>query len=178
MRETLKIRAVALRREVHFIRLKSGSGWEQSDKDRREVKVVARGLTVDDLPGPQRYVTRSWESMDKLTSIVHFHQPVRRGEEIRFEIVRIWPRKCFLLMREGAVDNFTFRNSSLIKISKVEHTIVLPLGASARYEPIGFDESVSGSPLRISVSDDETSFCFTAENLPEKELVGILLELK
>lgn len=178
VRETLKIRAVVLRREVYFIRLKAGSGWEQSEKDRRDVKVVARGLTANNLPGPQRYVTRSWESMGKLTSIVHFHQPVRRGEEIRFKIVRMWPRKCYLLMREGAVDSFTFRNSNLIKISRVEHKIVLPFGASARYEPIGFDEGVSGSPLRITVADDETSFCFTADALPGGESVGIRLELK
>jgi hypothetical protein len=116
--------------------------------------------------------------MGKLTSIVHFDQPVRRGEEIHFEIVRMWPRKCYLLMREGAVDSFTFRNSNLIKISKVEHKIVLPLGASARYEPIGFNEGVPGSPLGITVSDNETSFCFTADALPEKDSVGIRLELK
>lgn len=126
VRETLEIRAVVLRREVHFIRLKAGSGWEQPEKYRREVKVVARGLAANNLLGPRRYVTRSWGAADKLTSIVHFHQPVRRGEEIRFEILRIWPRKCYPLMREGAVDSFTFKNTSLIKIANVEHAIVLP----------------------------------------------------
>lgn len=178
VRETLKIQAIALRREVHFIRLKAGSGWEQPEKYRREVKVIARSLTVNNLPGPQWHVTRSWRSTDKMTSIIHFHQPVRRGEEIRFEVVRIWPRKCHLLMREGAVDAFTFRNSSLIKISNVEHTIVLPLGTSARYEAVGFNEGDPDSPIRITVNDDSTSFCFTAETLPDKELVGIRLELK
>jgi len=178
VKETLKIHAVALRREVHFIRLRAGSGWEQPEKYRREVKVIARSLTVNNLPGPQWHVTRSWRSADKMTSIVHFHQPVRRGEEVRFEVVRIWPRKCHPLMREGAVDSFTFKNSSLIRISNVEHTIVLPPGTSARYEAIGFNEGASAAPIRIAVNDDGTSFCFTAETLPEKDAVGIRLELK
>ena len=178
VRETLKIRAVALGREVYFIRLKAGSQWEQPEKYRRGVKVIARSLTVNNLPGPQWHVTRSWRSTDKITLIIHFHQPVRRGEEVRFEVVRIWPRKCLPLMREGAVDSFTFKNTSLIKIVNVEHTIVLPLGMSARYEPIGFNEGDPGSPLGITVSDDDASFCFTAKTIPEKESVGIRLELK
>lgn len=178
VRETLKIRAVALGREVYFIRLKAGSQWEQPEKYRRGVKVIARSLTVNNLPGPQWHVTRSWRSTDKITLIIHFHQPVRRGEEVRFEVVRIWPRKCLPLMREGAVDSFTFKNTSLIKIVNVEHTIVLPLGMSARYEAIGFNEGDPGSPLKITVSDDDASFCFTAKMIPEKESVGIRLELK
>jgi hypothetical protein len=77
VREVIKITAVALRERVYFIRMTAGSRWDQPERYRRNVRVVARSLTVNNSPGPRWIVTTSWTSEQKLTAVLHLHEPIK-----------------------------------------------------------------------------------------------------
>jgi len=179
VREVLTLKAVALREEVYFLRLKSGCRWDQPEKYRRDVKVIARSLTVNGVSGPKWNVTNTWISAQKLTSILHLHQAIRRGEEILFEVVRTWPAKCLPMMRNEQGEDFSFRTTGLLEIQHVDYSVVLPLGLDAVYEPIGAtDPQVQ---LSIETRHDQEGrrvFVWHADKVPTFKAVGIRLELK
>jgi hypothetical protein len=171
VREVITIKAVALRERVYFIRMTAGSKWDQPERYRRTVKVIARGLTVNNRAGPRWSVTTTWASSERMIAILHLHEPIKQGEEILFEVVRIWPAKCRPLMRDKVPDSFTFRTTRLLDIQHVDYKIVLPSGFHAVHEPIG----------HLSVEDDhdeEGRQVFRWEaNVPDGETVGVRLEL-
>lgn len=178
VREVLTLKAVAIRERVYIIRLTAGSGWQQPEKYRRDVRVVARSLTADGLPGPRWNVTTSWLTTEKMNSILHLHRPIERGQEVLFEVVRTWPAKCQTLVL-GQVDEFCFRTSPLLEIQHVEYGIVLPLGHDAVYELIGATEP----DVRIEADtkydqEGRKVFLWRADNVPNRTFVGIRLELK
>ncbi|HYQ69343.1 hypothetical protein [Actinophytocola sp.] len=172
--ETLTLRAVALRRQVEFIRLTAGCRWDQPDRYRRRVQVIARSLTINGAPGTRWNVTTSWRSVQKLTSVLHLHVPIKRGQMVTFEVTRTWPAKCRPLIN-GEAEEFTLRTTSLLDIQHVEYTIVLPQGAQAVYEEIG-----AGEPdVQLSTdADGGRIFTWRAEKTPTLTEVGIRLELK
>lgn len=173
--ETLTLTAVALRKQVEFIRLTAGSRWDQPERFRRRVQVIARSLTVNGVPGTRWNVTTSWKSTQKLTSVLHLHVPIKKGETIMFEVTRTWPAKCRPLMRDGGAESFTLQATSLLDVQHVEYTIVLPLGAEALYEEIG-----AGEPDVQLTTDAGGGRIFTwrADKMPALTEIGIRLELK
>lgn len=139
-REVLTLKAVALREKVPFIRLTSGSRWDQSEKYRRDVKITARSLTPNGAPGPRWNVTAPWLSAQKMATFLHLHQPLKRGEEVIVEVVRTWPAKCLPLMRGGEAENFSIRTSNLLEVQHIDYSVIFPNGFDAVYELIGSTE--------------------------------------
>lgn len=178
VREVALIKAVALREEVHFIRFHLGSEWNQPAKSLRNVTIRARGISLDGLPGPHWNVTNTWLPGAKLNTIVHFHSPVRRGEEIRMEMVRFWPAKCLPLMRHGVAENFFFRTTDLLQIQHLEYQVILPLGFDVAHEPIGFTEPDEYTSVdAYSDTEGRRVIVCRAHRLPKRRSVGMRLEL-
>jgi hypothetical protein len=178
-REVLTIKAKALRKQVYFIRFRTGCQWDQPMKYRRRVKLSARHLTVNGSSGPEWHVTRSWISDRKIQSIVHFHTPVLRGEEIALQVVRTWPGKCRPLMRKRIADSFTFHFTKLMPVKSMEFSVVLPAGFEAYHAPIGFREP--SEKFSIEVGQDQESrrvFTFRGEGFPVLAAIGMRLQLK
>jgi hypothetical protein len=178
VREVAMIKAVALRDEVHFIRFHLGSEWDQPEEHRRNVTILARGIDLDGAPGPQWNVTSTWLSDDKLNTIIHFHSPVRLGEEIRLEMVRFWPAKCLPLMRHGAAEDFFFRTTDLLQIQQFEYQVILPLGFDVLHEPIGFSEPDAHTSIdAYTDTEGRRVVVCRALRLPKLQSVGMRLEL-
>jgi hypothetical protein len=178
VREVLTLKATALREKVYFVRLRAGCRWDQPEKYRQGVKVIARSLTVNGVPGPRWNVTTSWQSAQKMVSILHLHQPLRRSEEIHFEVTRIWPGKCLPLMRNGESEEFTFYMTNILEAMHVEYTIVLPLGTDAVYDLIG--DSEPDVRLTAAAEYDQEGrriFVWHADKVPASTCVGLRLEL-
>lgn len=176
--EVITIKAIALRERVYFVRMTAGSLWDQPERHRRNVKVIARSLTVNDSVGPRWRVTTSWRSSQKLTAILHLHEPIKQGEEIHFEVAREWPAKCLPMMRDGSADSFIFRFSRLLDTRHVDYKIVLPVGFDAVHEPIGHLEP----DVQLSIDNDldedgRREFTFHTDLVPAGKAVGIRLEL-
>jgi hypothetical protein len=177
VREVLTLNAVALRERVYFIRLKAGSRWDQPEKYRRNVRVIARGLTINGVSGPRWNVTTSWPTTEKLNSILHLHHPVKRGERVLFEVVRMWPAKCLPLIH-GQTEEFFFRTSPLLEIQHVEYTVVLPLGYDAVYELIGSTEpNIQMEADTQHDREGRKTFVWRADKVPSRTMAGIRLEL-
>jgi hypothetical protein len=125
-------------------------------------------------PGPRWIVTTSWTSEQKLTAVLHLHEPIKQGEEIHFEVVRTWPAKCRPLMRDEVADSFIFRTDSrLLAIQRVEYKIVLPAGYDAVHEPIGLLEP----DVHLTVDDERDQegrkvFTWRADLVPSGKTVG------
>ena len=178
VREVLVIKAIALRERVYFVRLTAGSRWEQPERYRRNVEVAARGLTVNGTSGTRWNVTTSWTSSQKMTAVLHLHEPVKQGEEIHFEVVRLWPGKCRPLMRDHAAEEFIFRSTNLLVPRQVNYTIVLPEGCEAIHEPIGQQHpDVNLVVLPHRDKEGRSVFAWSAELVPPDTAVGIRLEL-
>ena len=174
----LTLEAVALREEVYFIRLRAGSGWDQSEKYRRDINIVARSVTVNGAHGPRWNVTDTWQSTQKINSILHLHQPIKRGEKILFEVVRTWPAKCLPLVR-GDAESFYFRTSHLVAIQHVEYHIVLPIGLDATYELFGRNQSnVQMSAETELDKEGRRVITWRADKVPARTELGLRLELK
>lgn len=177
VRDVLTLKAVALREKVYFIRLRGGCRWNQPEKYRRNTKVVARSLTINGAPGPRWNVTTTWQSAEKMNSILHLHQPIRRGEKILFEVVRTWPAKALPLLR-GEADEFFFHTSRLLEIQHVEYSIVLPSGFDAVYELIGSSEPDIQLSADVEYDKERRVFTWRADKVPAYTLIGMRLELK
>jgi hypothetical protein len=178
VREVAMIKAVALREEVHFIRFHLGSDWEQPEEYRRAVTIRARGINLDGIFGPQWRVTNTWLSDAKLNSIVHFSSPVRRGEEVRLEMVRYWPAKCRPLMRDGAAEDFYCRTTELMQIQQFEYQVILPLGFDVAHRPIGFTEPDEHSSIdAYTDTEGRRVVVCRATRLPHRQSIGMRLEL-
>lgn len=178
VREVVVLEAVAERDEVYFIRFHLGSEWEQPEKYRRNVTVNADNIEIDGRSTRHWSITNSWPSAARLTSIVHFHSPVRMGQVIRMEMTRFWPAKCLPLMRRGATEQFVFRTTELLRIRHLEYHVTLPTGFDAAYEPVGFTPpdnrmSVAGY---TDVGGRRVFICRVTE-LPERLTVGMRLAL-
>jgi hypothetical protein len=177
-REVIIIRAVALREKVYFIRLTAGSRWDQPQRYRRSVEVTAHSLTVNNRAGPSWLVTTSWRSSQKMTAILHLHEPVKQGEEVRFEVVRTWPAKCRPLMRDDETESFVFRATRILDIRHVEYTIVLPHGFEAVHEPVGhLDPDVQLSVVDERDPEGRRMFTWRADRVPADKAIGVRLEL-
>lgn len=178
-REVLTLKTLALREKVPFIRLTAGCRWNQPEKYRRDVKVTARSLTASGLPGPRWNVTSPWISTQKMTSILHLHEPISRGETILFEVTRTWPAKCLPLMRDREVEEFSIRTTHLLEIQLIEYSIVLPSGFDAAYELVGSAEpNVQLSAETEYDKEGRRVFSWHTGKVPAWTQVGIRLELK
>jgi hypothetical protein len=178
VREVLVIKAIALRERVYFVCLTAGSRWDQPERYRRNVTVAARRLTVNGTSGTRWNVTTSWTSSQKMTAVLHLHEPVKHGEEIHFEVERVWPGKCRPLMRDHAAEEFIFRSTNLLVPRRVNYTIVLPEGFEAIHEPIGKQHpDVNLAVLSHSDKEGRRVYDWSAETVPPDTAVGIRLEL-
>ncbi len=178
VREVVVLEAVAERDEVYFIRFHLGSEWDQPEKYRRNVTINADNIEIDGRATRHWSMTNSWLTAARLTSIVHFHSPVRMGQVIRMEMTRFWPAKCLPLMRGGAAEQFVFRTTELLRIRHLEYHVTLPTGFDAVYEPVGFTQpdnrmSVDGY---TDVGGRRVFICRVTE-LPEQRTVGMRLAL-
>lgn len=179
VREVLTLKAVALRERVYFIRLKASSQWDQPERYRRDVKVMARSLKINGVSGPRWNVTTFWISTQKMTSILHLHHAIKRGEEVHFEVVRTWPAKCLPLMRKGEAEEFHFRTTRLLEIQHVEYSVILPVGFDAIYELIGSTEPDVQLTAETRLDHEgRRVVVWRADKVPASTLVGIRLELK
>lgn len=178
VREVVTINAVALREEIYFLRLHAGSEWDQPERYRKGLTVRARSIKNNGVAGPHWIVTNTWLSADKLNSIVHFQSPIRRVDEFRLEMKRFWPAKCLPLMRGHIAERFTFRTTELIQIQQMRHSLVLPAGFDAVYEPIGFTEPHNHLCVESDIDDEgRRVIVFRATQLPKRRTVGFRLEL-
>lgn len=178
VREVVVLEAVAERDEVYFIRFHLGCDWAQPAKYRRNVLVNADRIEIDGRSTKQWSITNSWLSDARLTSIVHFHSPIRMGQVIRMEMTRFWPAKCLPLMRRGVAERFVFGTTELLRVRHLEYQVSLPAGFDARYEPIGFtppDHRVSVNPY-TDVGGRRVFICRGTE-LPQRLTVGMRLAL-
>jgi hypothetical protein len=178
VREVVVIEGVAQRDAVYFIRFQLGSAWDQPEKYRKNVAVIADHIEIDGRPTTRWSITNSWLSDARLMSIVHFHSPVRMGQDIRMEMTRFWPGKCLPLMRGGAAEHFVFRTTELLHIQRLEYQVSLPAGFDAAWTPIGF----APPDRRVSVTayDDVAGrrvFICRATELPGRRTVGMRLAL-
>lgn len=180
VREVITIKATALREDLHFIRFKAGCEWNQPQKYRDKVKVRARSLKVNGSAGPHWTVTRSWPSDGRMRILVHLHSPVRRGQEIRLEMERMWPGKCWPMMCDSAIDNFVFSTTKLMQIQEVTYRVVLPKGFSAVYWPLGFGDEEAGECDIEEELDREgrKNYVLHVRDLTAYAEVGMQLELE
>jgi hypothetical protein len=177
-REILTLKVVALRERVPFIRLVAGSRWDQPEKYRRDVKIHARTVTPNG-PGPQLNVTTPGLSAQKIISIIHLHQPIRRAEAVYIEVTRIWPAKCLPLMRGGEPEDFCIQRSSLLEIQRIDYSVVLPSGFDVVYELIGAAEpDVQLTAKMERDQEDRRALVWHAQNVPPLRRVGVRIELK
>lgn len=177
--ETLIVKATAVRREVHFIRLKAGCGWDQPDKYLKKVRMIVRGVGDNGAGGLQWITTRSWVSARRMHYYVHLYEPLRTGEKIQLEVKRTWPAKCLPLMRMNTAETFTFRISGLICVDKAKLLVVLPQGARAVYQPVGFIEPDPRNSIKSGHdAEKRQTFMWKAENVPPHETLGIRLQLE
>jgi hypothetical protein len=113
-----------------------------------------------------------------MSAVLHLHEPVKQGEEIHFEVVRLRPGKCRPLMRDLAAEEFIFRSTNLLVTRQVNYTIVLPEGFEAIHEPIGKQHpDVNLAVLSHSDKEGRRVFDWSAEPVPPDTAVGIRLEL-
>lgn len=178
VREVLKLNAVVLGEPMHFLRLTSGCRWDQPERFRRDVKVTANRLAANGARGTRWDVTTSWQSMQKMVYITHLDQPVKRGEEISFELVRLWPAKCLLLMRDQDADSFTLRTTSRLQVHSAEYRVILPPGFDAIQELIG----ATNPDAHLSAAteydqEDRKVFVWRAEKIPVMTTIGMRLQL-
>lgn len=97
-REVLTLEAVTPRDFVLFARLTARSLWDQPDRQLRGIRVTVRGIKPDGTRGPTWPAHSAWEG-DKLVTYLDIDPPIRRGQVIRFELERTWPKKsnrCFV----------------------------------------------------------------------------------
>ena len=179
VKETLTIRGTALRKEVYFIKLKAGSGWDQPERYLRKVRMVARSMTVNGIMGPQWNISRSWSSSRRMTYVLHLHEPVHLGEEIRFEVARTWPAKCLPLMRMRASESFICRMNDLLNVQQIAYQVVLPRNVEAVYEPVGFTEPDQHNAIEVSLDNEGRQvLTWRAHDIPSHRILGMRVELK
>jgi hypothetical protein len=178
VREVLNLKAVALMEKVHFVRLSAGSRWDQPEKYRRDVKVVARSITANGTPGPHWNVTTSWQSTRKIISIPHLRQAISRGEDVTFEVMRHWPGKCLPLMRGREAEDFTLRTTNHLQVQSIEYRVVLPRGFDAIHELIGSTEpDVTISAETEYDEENRKVLVWRSGRLPTATTVGMRIEL-
>lgn len=178
VREVLTLDAVALREEVYFMRMPSGSEWDQPERYRRNVRIRARSIGENGASGPHWHVTTFWMSTALLKSIIHFRSPVLKGEAFRLEVERFWPAKCLPLMRHHAAENFVFHATERVRIHRMEYRVILPAGFDAVYEPIGFTDQHARTSVEAHTDNEgrKVIVC-TATDLPIRKQLGMRLEL-
>ncbi|AUI62309.1 hypothetical protein [Amycolatopsis sp. BJA-103] len=179
VREKLTIKAVALRKETHFIRFYAGSEWEQPEKIRDKVRVKARIMKKSGKAGPYCTVTKSWSSSRQMVMLVHLHTPVEMGAEIRLEINRVWPKKCQPLLY-GEPDVFYFYSGKVLQIDRVKYRVVFPRNINVTYDSIGFRDDRSTGSYITSKKDDDGRRVVTLHiaHLPTHARYGMRLSIK
>lgn len=178
VREVLHLNAVVLSEQMYFVRLTSNCRWDQPERYRRDVKVIAGSVSASGAPGPRWRVTTSWLSASKLIYIAHLHQAVHRGEKISFEMVRTWPAKCYPLMRDKDAEEFILRTTSRLQVQNVEYRVVLPSGFDAVYELIGStNPDAHLSATTEYDTEDRKVFVWRSTKVPTMIPVGMRLQL-
>lgn len=178
VREVLKLKAVVLDEPIHFLRLTSRCLWDQPERYRRDVKITANRLSDNGKRGTNWHVTTSWQSMEKLIYIAHLDQPVNRGEEISFQLVRLWPAKCLPLMRDQEADGFTLYMTNRLQVQSAEYRVILPPGFDAVQELIGATHpDVHLSAETEYDQEDRKVFVWRSEKIPVMTAIGMRLQL-
>ncbi|MEV4317460.1 hypothetical protein [Actinocrispum sp. NPDC049592] len=175
---TIAITAVVLKKELYFLQLRFGSGWEQPERQRKRVRLTIRNLLIAGTRGTSWEITTTWLSASRLDVLAHFHEPVRQGSELRFEVEWSWPGQCVPLMRERRPDEYIFKFSKLWPLERATYAVILPAGLDAYHEPVGFAEPNGDFSIDASDDGDRRKFSFTGCNFPPRKRIGMRLELK
>lgn len=176
-RETIKIHAVCLRKELHFLRLKFSTDWDQPAATQKKVSVRVRGLSINGTRGASWDITSSWTGLGKLELLAHLHNPAHLNSDIRLEIIWDWPGKC-LPLTKGKPDSFTFEFNKFMPIEFAKYEVILPRDATPYHDPIGFDAESEQFSITPGRSDDgRPMVTFEGENLPAGGKIGMRLEL-
>lgn len=178
VREVLNLNVLVLNERTYFVRLTARSLWNQPQKHLDDVKVTMRRIAAAGTPGPRWHVTTSWQS-GKLTYVGHFHEAVNRGEEISFEMIRIWPAKCHPLMRGEEAEKFVLRATSRLQVRSAEYRVILPPGYDAVSELIG-DRNPTVQLSADSETDKENRriYVWRSGAVPTMTGIGMILQLK
>ena len=175
-REFIRMRVVALNKELHFIPHRAGAGWAQPASQLRKVKVEVRGLSVDGKPGTRWFLTEDWQD-GKLNLLAHLNTPVPMGSEVGLEIIRYWPGKCAPLMKLGEPDIFTYDYTR--PIDYLSYKVVLPEGVDVYCDPIGFEEGAPGFSLETTKNMEGcTEVMLIATDVAVDQKIGMRLEVK
>lgn len=174
--EVIKMHVVVLKKELYFVPLRFGSAWEQPHKYRKRLKVEVRSLLVEGNRGTEWEVTESWLPDGKLDLLSHLHSPAPQGSEVKLEVDRAWPGKCIPLVR-GRPETFTLQFAR--PIDYASYVVVLPPGAEAYYDPIGFSEGQDGFSLTSKRNNEgRLEFTLVATCITYNQKVGMRLQLK
>lgn len=174
--ETIRMRVVALKKELQFIPHRSGPGWAQPASQLRRVKVQVRGLSVDGKQGTKWFLTEDRHD-GKLNFLAHLHTPVPMGTEVDLEINRTWPGKCAPLMRHGETEVFTYDYTR--PIDYLRYVVILPAGVEVYCDSIGFAEGTKGFSLSTTTNTQgSTEVTLIATDVPVDRKIGMRLELK
>jgi hypothetical protein len=176
VKEFIRMRVVALKKELQFIPHRAGPAWAQSASQLRKVKIEVRGLSVDGKPGTKWFTTQSWRD-GKLNLLAHLNSPAPLGSEVYLEIVRDWPAKCFPLMRLREPE--VFAHDYTRPIDYLSYTVVLPPGVEVYCDPIGFTDGTAGFSLETRTNQDGcTQVTLIATDVPVDRKIGMTLEVK
>jgi hypothetical protein len=176
VKEFIRMRVVALKKELQFIPHIAGPVWHQSEAQLRKVKVEVRGLSVDGKRGTKWFVTKSLRE-GKLRLQAHLNSPAPMGSEVFLEIVRDWPGKCVPLMRLRQPDWFTYDYTR--PTDYLSYVVILPPGVDVYCEAIGFTQGAPGFSLEAMVNTEGcTQVTLIATNVPVDRRIGMLLEIK
>ncbi|WP_163512146.1 hypothetical protein [Fodinicola acaciae] len=177
--EFVTIKAVSLRENLYFVTLRIGPSWSQPKKYRDKVKVDIRSLLIDGNTGTSWDVTSSWLHDGRINIVAHLHDPVKRDSEMTIRMERTWPGKCLPLMMNHQPDEFILRFNEAMPIEAARYIVVLPAGADAHYEPIGFAQSDAGFGLEAGTdAENRRTFTLTTASFDSNRRVGMRLELK
>ncbi|HEX3592454.1 MAG TPA: hypothetical protein VHV74_22770 [Pseudonocardiaceae bacterium] len=175
-KEYIRMRVVALKKELHFIPHRAGPAWPQPASQLRKVKVEVRGLSVDGEPGTKWFVTKVWQGA-KLHLLAHLNEPIPMGSEVYLEIVRDWPGKCIPLMRLREPDDFTYDYTR--PVDHLVYTVILPPGVEVYCDPIGFTHGTNGFSLKTEINAERcTQVTLTASDVSIDKKIGMRLELR
>ncbi|MBP2334627.1 hypothetical protein JOF41_000805 [Saccharothrix coeruleofusca] len=173
---SITVRATVTSEELRFLRLRLGSGWQQSEHVRRRVRVTTTGVEVDRPGSTQWHDTTYWRVDGRLEILAHcVSSPPRKGDEVRLHMEIVWPGKAAPLMR-CAPDEFTVCFSR--PLAHLTYRLALPAGTRLKHQPINLREDVDNYALSVFAPRKGRSIVeLTAHDIPADRRVGMRLEL-
>lgn len=159
--------------ELHYMHLNLSyyGGSRHSDRMRRNVKAVAREISVEEVQGARYRTTLDWIRENELQLSVHFDEPISRGNSVSVEVRWNWPLFSSDLV-EGGVETFDVRFS--FPVERAEHEVKI----RKKSRTDNFSVSPTGSPteVRSDQTDTEFSSFFAVDHPVGRQKYGVRLD--